>query len=451
LNLLTVAVTANNDRNDLKYTLDSLVAQTSEDFDVIIVLNGENEETKALATEFADEYDGFTVLPHEKAIIPVCRNFAAANAKTEYLMFMDEGDYLSPESVEKLLEVMNKSKPDIITTRYYISGEGEPVYEHWNDLLSTVPNIDRFDRALLQSFMTEGRVYKKKFFDLYPVGFPENPAFYTAEFTAKCVFDYGASVSGCAGAIYDRRKGIYRCGFDEQGEPNEQNLNTLINFISKCLDAVKAITKETTGAFDGDEYAYQEMLFIGFTLITDCFYRYFWYITDDMLVTIRKNLELLSNAMTEKRKSSVSEEFADIRFPAMYMSHADAARMPYFSLIADFKDDENTTLFMRSLYISRFPFFEIFLKESAREFVPENLRTAENMHFCPDNTFFADARTGAAGVQISVKDNSPLDTRTLSELATAKIPRGLMQYMFGVKRKKYATKTYLKSKGFNIR
>lgn len=119
-----------------------------------------------------------------------------------------------------------------------------------------MPDADRFDRALLNSLDTDGRVFKKKFFDLYGEGF-RLPVFYNASFTAKCVFDYGASVSGCAGATYDRRHGIYADGFADGAQPTPENLRFLINLTDRLLESAASIIKETTGAFDGDEYAYQ--------------------------------------------------------------------------------------------------------------------------------------------------------------------------------------------------
>lgn len=451
MNSITVAVVANGSAEELKYTLESVVAQSTEDFDVITVCGGSPDDVTAAAHEYADEYVGFSVLECEKMLIPQCRNLAAANAKTEYIMFVDAGDYLAPENIEKILKTAEDKKPDIITTRYYVSDEGEPYYEHWNDLLATVPDADRFDRALLNSLETEGRVFKKKFFDLYAEGYPASPVFYNASFLAKCVFDYGATAAGCAGAVYDRRHGVFADGFAEGAEPSPENLQTLINLSDHLLESAAAIIKETTGAFDGDEYAYQELLSVSFGFITDRFYRFFWYITDEMLTEIKNAFESLTDKMTEDRKKKISAEYADLRFPAMYMTHEDAVRMPMFSLIADFNAKAGLADFLSSLYASRFPFFELFMRESARETVPEEFAAMPNLRFLPDKSFFTDARAQAKGVPINIKDASPLDVRTLSELSVSKAPRGLFQYLFGLKRKQYSAKTYLKQKGLNMR
>lgn len=449
--MITVAVTAGNDKEKLKITLESLVAQSTEEFEVLTVCPDVPEDVLKTAKEYADEYVGFTVVVCEKKLIPACRNLAAKNAKTEYLLFADEGDYIGPDSLENIITAVKDKKPDIVTTRYYISGEGEPFYEHWNDLLATVPTVDRFDRALFNSLETEGRVFKKKFFDLYSEGYPEVPAFYNTAFLTKCLFDYGASVAGCAGAVYDRENGLIACGLTENERPTKENLEYLSRLSEKILADIADIIKETTGAFDGDEFAYQEMLFVIFSFVTNRFYRFFWHIDDEILSLIKDLLEKLTDKMTDERKKKVSTEFSDLRFPAMYMKQEDAVKMPMFSLIADFGAKNDLGDFFSSLYISRFPFFDLYIRDGIKDYVPEEYINMPNIHILPDKGFFTEARNKADGIQINVKDPSPLDPKTLSELSLAKLPRGLFQHMFSLKRKQYSTKTYLKRKGLNIK
>ena len=123
--------------------------------------------------------------------------------------------------------------------------------------------------------------------------------------------------------------------------------------------------------------------------------------------------------------------------------------MPLFSIFADLSDNTRLDDFINSLYIQKFPFFELFVKESAANdpSFPEKWRNAENITVLPDNGFYAKARAEAKGLTINVKDPSPLDPRILSELSVTKAPRSFIQYMFSSKRKHYAAKTYLKNKG----
>ena len=447
---LTVIVTALCDADSLKYTLEGLCEQSTEDFNVLLLCGKLPEAALSLAEEYSHEYVGFELVKTELETIPALRNKGFSLAQTELVWFIDGGDYISPESVESVLKIYEETSADIITTRYYLSAQGEPHYLDWADMLATVPHIDKFDRALLNTLDLDGKVYKKKFFDLYSLTFPEQPVFYNAQFLTKCLFGCDASIAGVAGAIYDRRFGVYKNGFADGAEPNTKNIELTVGFFETNLNEVKSIIEETTGSFDGDEYTYQELLFVYFSTLTDNFYRYFWYLKNEDIATLRERYDEITSQMTDERKRKISEFFADLRFPGMYTSREDASKLPAFSLLADFTDTENTADFINSLFIQKLPFFELFIRESQREYIPERWANSENVHILPDEGFFAAARRQSNAIPINVKDSSPFDPKLLSELSLSKTPRAMIQYVFAGKRKKYTAKTFLKNKGMAL-
>ena len=449
---ITAVVTAYRNADGLKYTLESLCEQTDEAFDVLIVVCGEDVRVAQLVKSYCDEYVGFaSVGAPEDTSIPQSRNLGAAKASGELLLFMTEGDYLAPESIEAFMKAYEETKADVLCPRLYISGENEPYYSPLADLLATVPHISRFDEALMGSLDAQGRVYKKKFFDLYGMRFPDRPAFYNTAFLTECLYRCDAAATGVAGAIYDDSNGVFANGFQPGAQPNTENLAFAVSLYDSLLANVRTWIEEETGAFEGDEYTFQQALFEYFTVLTDRFYRYFWFLSDDDILTLKERYEALSAMMTPERRDRIGTAFADIRFPSMYMSHADAAKLPMVSLLLDFTDKEKLPAFLTSLYLGRFPFFEVFLPESLGAGAKLPLPDAQNLHILPDRGFFAAARSMAAGVPINVKSPEPLDPKILSELATAKAPVSLYQYLFASKRKKYSAKTFLKKKGMAMR
>ena len=446
---LTAIVTAFNSAEKLKYTLEGLVEQTTEEFDVIIVDTGCDEQAKAVIREYCDEYVGFESFEIPHCLIPDARNEGVKKAKGELVYFIDSGDYIAPETIETVLSVADETKADIISPRYYVSGENEPYYDSWMDMLATVPAIDRFDRAFLNTLDVDGRVYRKKFFDLYSLRFPSTPVYYNADFITRCVFGCDAKMTGVAAAIYAKRNGVYADGFFENAEPSEENLDTVIDVYERTYSDIKGIIEEETGNFDGDEFTVQEILTVYFEELTNKFYRYFWYLSDASLEKLRNKYESISALLTAERRDKINKTFADLRFPQMYVTRNDAAEIPLFSILADLNDNTQLDEFVDSLYIQKFPFFELFIKESAANdpSFPEKWRNTENIKVLPDNGFFQKARAAASGVTINVKDPTPLDPRILSELSVSKAPRSFIQYIFSSKRKQYSAKTYLKSKG----
>ena len=448
---LTVVVAVGEDPAGLRRSLESLCEQSVEDFSVLVVQRGAHAQTAAVVREYCDEYVGFSAVETPDCLLPEAFNAGAAAAESPLLLFMAAGDYLAPESVESILKTEKETGADIVCPRLYISGENEPYYNEWADQLATVPHADRFDRALLNTLDAAGRVYKKKFFDLYAVRFPASPVLFRTAFTAECVLKCGATVSGCAGAIYDDSHGVFAAGYAPDEAPGSRNLARVIEVWDDIVTTVRALLEEETAGFDGDEYTYQESLFVYFTELTERFYRRFWYLTDEDLQVLLRKYEAISEQMTKERREKMKTAFADLRFPSMYMKREDAARLPMVSLLAEFPGTPETTAFVHSLYDGRFPFFELFLREGNRPFVPEKWAACENLHFLPDEGFFAAARRDSLSLTISVRDAAPLDPKVLPELAVVKAPRSMYQYIFASKRKKYSAKTFLKKKGMNLR
>lgn len=449
---ITVIVTAYKDTERLKYTLESLCEQTNEEFDVLIVQCGGHDGNLGEIKAYCNEYVGFSwVQAPEKTLIPEARNLGVEKTDNELLLFMQEGDYLAPDSIDAFMKNYEETKADILCPRLYISGESEPYYLDWADMLATVPHIGKVDEALLHTLDVEGRVYKKKFFDLYSLRFPAQPAFYNTAFLSECVFQCDAKLSGVAGAIYDCHSGVYANGFAEGAEPNLENLKNCCAIYDRIAEIVKTYIEEETEGFTGDEYTYQEILFVYFTVLTDRFYRYFWFLSDEALALLCKKYDEIDKQFTQSRHDKLATAFQDLHFPNLYTTRADAAALPMVSLLIDFTDYDNLGRFLSSLYLGRLPFFAVYLRESGRAYVPEAISEMENLHILPDEGFFAAARAEAEGVQINVRSSDPLDPKVLSELSCTKAPAVFYQYIFASKRKKYSAKTFLKKKGMSLR
>lgn len=451
MNKLTALVAAKNDADGLKKTLESLCEQSTENFDVLILLRGENEAAETLAAGYCDEYVGFSLLKTGDCPIPAAFNQGVARCETPMLLFLEAGDYLAPDSVEAFFEAEQKTNADILQPRLYISGENEPYYEHWCELMAVASHIDRFDNALLNTLDLPGRVYKKKFFDLYALRFPEIPAFYRTAFTADCILKCDAKVSGVAGAVYDYAGGALSRGFTEGDAPGTETLAACCRIYDDIVATVKTLLEEDAGGFEGDEFTFQEILFVYFSVLTNRFYRLFWYLTDADIETLHKQFDKITALMTKERQDKIAKTFADLHFPSMYMNRADAAALPMVSLLCDVGDVRALNGFFASLYHGRFPFFALYVRESAKEAVDDVWKRQPNLFFLPDAGFFAAARAEAPGVQINVRDPAPLDPKVLPELATAKAPKSFYQYLFAMKRKKYGAKTALKKRGANLR
>lgn len=98
---LSIVVAAFNAADTIADTLDSLQAQTRDDWEAVVVDDGSSDGTAAIAAERAAADPRITVLRQANAGTANARNAGATRARGEYWCFLDADDMLLPEYVER--------------------------------------------------------------------------------------------------------------------------------------------------------------------------------------------------------------------------------------------------------------------------------------------------------------------------------------------------------------
>lgn len=100
--------------------------QTYEDFELIIVNDGSQDETKEICEELADEFGNIIVLTQDNAGPGKARETGLASASGEFITFVDSDDYIDCHLLEKVIKVFNDNAVDIVQFGYIkIDGEGK--------------------------------------------------------------------------------------------------------------------------------------------------------------------------------------------------------------------------------------------------------------------------------------------------------------------------------------
>lgn len=107
---LTLAICMYNAEKYIKETLESVIAQTMQEFHLLIVNDCSTDNSVAAVKEF------FTQNPRQYEVVTLeknsgianARNFAITHARTRYLLFIDSDDILEPTLVEKEFTVISQ-------------------------------------------------------------------------------------------------------------------------------------------------------------------------------------------------------------------------------------------------------------------------------------------------------------------------------------------------------
>ena len=107
---VSIIVPFYNVENYIEKCLQSLVNQTLEDVEIILVNDGSQDGTKEIAKQFVEKHPNkIMYLEKENGGLSDARNYAIPYAKGEYIAFLDSDDYVEANMYE---EMYNKAKEE---------------------------------------------------------------------------------------------------------------------------------------------------------------------------------------------------------------------------------------------------------------------------------------------------------------------------------------------------
>jgi glycosyltransferase involved in cell wall biosynthesis len=107
---LSVIIPVYNREKFLPQTLDSLLEQSSPDWEAILVDDHSTDRSWQIAQQYAGKDRRFRLFRRQASAkgASVCRNEGIVHASHEYLIFLDSDDALAPHCIQSRLEYMSK-------------------------------------------------------------------------------------------------------------------------------------------------------------------------------------------------------------------------------------------------------------------------------------------------------------------------------------------------------
>lgn len=112
-NRISIIIPAYNIENYLGSTLDSVLAQTYQNIEIIVVNDGSKDGTEAVIDSYATQDCRIKAIHQENGGVTSARLRGVAEASGEWISFVDGDDYIEPDMYERLLENALKYNADI--------------------------------------------------------------------------------------------------------------------------------------------------------------------------------------------------------------------------------------------------------------------------------------------------------------------------------------------------
>ena len=162
--------------------LNSLVNQTLEDIEIIIVNDGSKDNSETIAKEYASKYKNKIIyLKKENGGLSDARNYAIPYATGEYIAFLDSDDYIEVNMYEQMYEKAKKENADIV--------ECDFLWEYPNEKIESKGKIykDKHDILLNARVVAWNKLIKKELIEKTKVKFPYGLRYEDVEFFYKLI------------------------------------------------------------------------------------------------------------------------------------------------------------------------------------------------------------------------------------------------------------------------
>ena len=178
---ISIIVPVYNTENYLNRCLDSLVCQTLNDIEIIIVNDGSHDNSQLIIDQYYKQYSEKIIpLIKENGGLSEARNLGIKHAKGEYISFVDSDDYVEKDMCEKMYEKGIQTKSDVVCSPITFIWENNRKVKK-----SFFPDIDIFGKGILESPRILGivssyavtKIYKRDFWNKNNFRFPVGQCF----------------------------------------------------------------------------------------------------------------------------------------------------------------------------------------------------------------------------------------------------------------------------------
>ena len=173
---ITVIVPVYNVENYLRKCLDSIIAQTYKNIEIVVVNDGSTDASGEICKEFAEIDHRIIYIEQENAGLSAARNTGLENMSGDYVTFVDSDDWIEQDYVETLYKKIVEYQADIAVGNYYSFNEsegmfyfhilGDSYYEKVYDNVSIFENL--YESQEMKSFAlisAWGKLYKVGLFE----------------------------------------------------------------------------------------------------------------------------------------------------------------------------------------------------------------------------------------------------------------------------------------------
>lgn len=179
---VSVIVPVYNVEKYLERCLNSLINQTLQNIEIIIVNDGTKDNSEEIIKKFIEKYPQKIVyLKKENGGLSDARNYGMPYAKGEYIAFLDSDDYVEKDIYKEMYELAKKENSDMV--------ECDFLWEYPNKIREDIGQTYNGKKEMLEKVrvVAWNKLIRRSILEETKIQFPKGLRYEDVEFTYKLI------------------------------------------------------------------------------------------------------------------------------------------------------------------------------------------------------------------------------------------------------------------------
>lgn len=173
--LISIIVPIFNTELYLRKCIDSILNQTYQNLEIILVNDGSTDNSALICEQYAKKDKRIHFINCKNSGVAIARNIALDYAHGDYIGFVDSDDYIQPDMFETLYSLSKKESADISMVSNYIVEDNHIIEHNFTQQIEIYDSISALKELLVDQKVqnyTWNKLYKSSIFNSirFPVG-----------------------------------------------------------------------------------------------------------------------------------------------------------------------------------------------------------------------------------------------------------------------------------------
>ena len=152
--LISIIVPVYNVENYLARCIESLVAQTYPNLEILLINDGSTDGSWKICQEYGNTHTNIKIFSKNNGGLSSTRNFGLNKATGEYIGFIDSDDWTEPDMFEYLYSLIADYKAEAVQVEYELAYEDNHKFKSKTEHIKIINDSD----SILQYYMEKTTV-----------------------------------------------------------------------------------------------------------------------------------------------------------------------------------------------------------------------------------------------------------------------------------------------------